>query len=158
MAKKCTDKCDARGKLLFCLLNPLFFEVLAAIASLDLKLCNVSCKMRKLCHLTFWHSHHMETYARWKSKQLLSVVSLPSQGSVCPGETNALRVEWGQTLCIKNNLWIPEQTSLQYWKLQKEAKSKENWNCDTICTVPKHFANYCFFLIFVHESKNFDFF
>ena len=30
-------KCDARAKLLFCLLNLLFFHVLVAVASLDLK-------------------------------------------------------------------------------------------------------------------------
>ena len=29
--KKCTKKCDARAKLLFCLLNLLFFNVLVAV-------------------------------------------------------------------------------------------------------------------------------
>ena len=37
-AKKCTKKCDARAKLLFCLLNLFFlFDVLVAVASMDLK-------------------------------------------------------------------------------------------------------------------------
>ena len=37
-AKKCSKKCDARAKLLFCFLNPLvLFEVLVAVASLDFR-------------------------------------------------------------------------------------------------------------------------
>ena len=34
-----TKRCDARAKLLFCLLNLLFFYVLAAVALLDLRAC-----------------------------------------------------------------------------------------------------------------------
>ena len=37
MAKKCTEKCDARAKLLFRSLNLLFFYVLFVVASLYLK-------------------------------------------------------------------------------------------------------------------------
>ena len=36
-ARKCTEKCEARAKLLFFLLNLLFFDFLVAIASLDRK-------------------------------------------------------------------------------------------------------------------------
>ena len=45
-AKKCTKMCDACAQLLFCLLNLLFFNVVVAAASLDLKVPNVSCKKR----------------------------------------------------------------------------------------------------------------
>ena len=47
---------------------------------------------RKWCHLTFWRKRHVDAYARWKSKQSLAVVSLPSYCSVQPGKTTAHRV------------------------------------------------------------------
>ena len=53
------------------LLN-LFFYVLVAIASLDLKVANVSCKTEE-CHLTFRRRRQVGTHARWKGKQLLLV-------------------------------------------------------------------------------------
>ena len=53
------------------LLN-LFFYVLVAITSLDLKVANVSCKTEE-CHLTFRCRRQLGTHARWKGKQLLLV-------------------------------------------------------------------------------------
>ena len=46
--KKCTKKCDARAKLLFCFLNVLFFfcGVLVAVESMDLKVPSVNLQIR----------------------------------------------------------------------------------------------------------------
>ena len=46
---------------------------LFAVASLDLQVP----KKRKWCRLTFWRRRHVDAHARWKSKPLLAVLSLP---------------------------------------------------------------------------------
>ena len=72
-AKKCTKKCDALAKLLFCLLN-LFLRSCCRWAKCFLQ------NKRKWCHLTFWHKRHMSahTHDQWQNKGSLTVVSLSS--------------------------------------------------------------------------------